>query len=103
MDNGLSRSQLIGQRLTATRTRHGWSIQELSEHTKGVLSRSRLSNFEAGLRRPDIEVVEILADTFGDVSAAWLLTLENGPDSTTEEPNGEPTRLGGYGSVWGFL
>ncbi len=88
MDNGLSKSQLIGQRLTATRIRHGWSIQELSEHTNGAISRSRLSNFEAGLRRPDIELVEILADAFGDVSAAWLLTLENRPDSTAEETKG---------------
>ncbi len=103
MDNGLSRSQLIGQRLAATRKRHGWTIQELSDHTNGAISRSRLANFEAGLRRPDIEVVEILADTFGDVSAAWLLTLENGPDSTAEESKDEPTRIGEKGSVCGFL
>lgn len=84
MYKGLSRSQQIGQRIAETRKRHGWSIQDLSEHTNGAISRSRLSNFEAGLRRPDIEVVEILADAFGDVSAAWLLTLENLPDSTTD-------------------
>ncbi len=103
MVNGLSRSQQIGQRIAETRKRHGWSIQELSDHTNGAISRSRLANFEAGLRRPDIELVEILADVFGDVSAAWLLTLENGPNSSKERPKDEPTRLGGYGSVWGFL
>ena len=99
----LSRSEQIGQRLTSTRIRHGWSIEELAQHTQGAISKSRISNFEGGLRRPDIETVEILADTFGDVSAAWLLTLENRPDSTTEEPKGEPTRIGEKGSVWGFL
>ncbi|WP_374235786.1 MULTISPECIES: helix-turn-helix domain-containing protein [unclassified Thiocapsa] len=92
----------MGHRLASTRIRHGWSIEEIALYTNGAISKSRISNFEAGLRRPDIEIAEILATAFGDVSAAWLLTLENGPNSTTEEPNGEPTRLGGYGSVWGF-
>ena len=77
----LSRSEQIGQRLTSTRIRHGWSIEELALHTNGIISKSRISNFEAGLRRPDIEIAEILATAFGDVSAAWLLTLENGPET----------------------
>ena len=65
MDNGLSRSQLIGQRLSETRISHGWTIVELSAHTEGAISPSRLANFEAGLRRPDIETVEMLADADG--------------------------------------
>ncbi len=94
MDKGLSRSQQIGQRIAATRLRHGWSIQDLSEHTNGAVSRSRLANFEAGLRRPDIEVVEILADVFGDVSAAWLLTLENGPETKSVLPEEKRPTIG---------
>ena len=99
----LSRSEQIGQRLASTRIRHGWSIEELALHTNGIISKSRISNFEAGLRRPDIEIAEILATAFGDVSAAWLLTLENSPDSSAQRPKDEPTKFGSQGSVWGFL
>jgi transcriptional regulator with XRE-family HTH domain len=99
----LSRSEQIGLRLASTRIRHGWSIEELAQHTNGAISKSRISNFEAGLRRPDIEIAEILATAFGDVSAAWLLTLENGPDSSARHPKDKPTNIAGQGSVPGFL
>lgn len=103
MNRELSRSEQIGQRLSSTRIRHGWSIEELALHTNGAISKSRISNFEAGLRRPDIEIAEILATAFGDVSAAWLLTLENGSDSSAQHPKVEPTKIAGQGSVRGFL
>ncbi|EGV16451.1 helix-turn-helix domain-containing protein [Thiocapsa marina] len=103
MNRELSRSEQIGQRLTSTRIRNGWSIEELALHTNGTISKSRISNFEAGLRRPDIEIAEILATTFGDVSAAWLLKLEKSPDSSAQRPKDEPTKIAGQGSVRGFL
>jgi transcriptional regulator with XRE-family HTH domain len=46
--------------------------------TDGAISASRLANYESGLRRPGIEEAEALARALGDVSAAWLLTLEDG-------------------------
>jgi transcriptional regulator with XRE-family HTH domain len=67
----------IGQRIRASRKRCGWSLSELSKHTNGALSKSRLGNYEQGLRRPGHEEACLLAATFGTVSPSWLLCLDD--------------------------
>lgn len=79
----LNRTSMIGQRIRTTRERYHLSIAELATRTDGHLSPSRIANFEAGIRRPGIEEIEAIAAAFGDVSAAWLLTLDAGTANDT--------------------
>lgn len=71
-----TRSLEIGTRIREARTRHTWTLEDLSRFTGQAITPSRLANYENGIRRPDIEEAETLADVFGDVSAAWILTLD---------------------------
>jgi hypothetical protein len=71
-----TRTQRIGARIGQARFEHGWTLEDLSKHTCHAITRSRLANYENGLRRPNIEEAEALAAILGDVSAAWLLTLQ---------------------------
>ena len=66
-----------GERLRAARSATGWSLTELSQRTGGRLSKSRISNYELGLRRLPIEGAESLAEALGTVSAAHLLCLDD--------------------------
>lgn len=59
----------IGWRLREVRTGQGLSLAELSVRTGDVLSKSRISNYEQGLRRPGIEEAQTLAAALGTVSA----------------------------------
>ena len=68
----------IGLRLRAARKAQKLSLQKLADVTGGVLSKSRISNYEQGLRRPGIEEARILAKALGTVSATYLLCLEDG-------------------------
>ena len=71
-----TRSLEIGSRIREARTQRVWTLEELSRFTDRAITPSRLANYENGIRRPDIEEAEALADVFGNVSAAWLLTLD---------------------------
>ncbi len=71
-----TRSHEIGSRIREARRRRAWTLDELSLFTHRAITPSRLANYERGIRRPGIEEAEALASAFGDVSAAWLLTLE---------------------------
>lgn len=71
-----TRSHEIGSRIREARTQHAWTLDELSLFTNRAITPSRLANYEHGIRRPGIEEAEALANAFGDVSAAWLLTLD---------------------------
>ena len=73
---GQNRSLEIGSRIRAARTRHAWTLEELSRFTDRAITPSQLANYENGLRRPGIEEAEALPNAFGDVSAAWILTLD---------------------------
>ena len=76
------RSRRIGTRLRGERQRRGWSLSDLSARTQGALSKSRISNYEQGLRRMGLEAAEQLACALETVTAAWLLALdEDGPFS----------------------
>ncbi|MBK1721201.1 helix-turn-helix domain-containing protein [Thiocystis violacea] len=79
------RSQQIGARLRAERQRHGWSLSALSARTNGLLSKSRISNYEQGIRRMGLEAAEHLAAAFETVSPAWLLLLDEEHPLSDEE------------------
>ncbi|MBK1631773.1 hypothetical protein CKO31_13710 [Thiohalocapsa halophila] len=68
----------IGQRLRAARHERGLSLSELAALTDGLYSKSRISNYEQGLRRPSIEAAQVLAEALVIVSAAQLLGVEGG-------------------------
>ncbi len=67
----------IGRRLAQLRTDRDWSLEELARVTRDRLPKSRLSNYEQGIRRLDIEGATILAGVFG-CSVAHILCLDDG-------------------------
>ena len=77
-------TRAIGARLRGQRQAIGLSLSELSERT-GRLSKSRISNYEQGIRRMGVEEAEALAAALGTVTPAFLLGLDaEGPISTHE-------------------
>ena len=70
-------STKIGLRLRAARKAQNLSLQALANMTGGALSKSRISNYEQGLRRPGVEEARLLSKTLGTVSATYLLCLED--------------------------
>jgi transcriptional regulator with XRE-family HTH domain len=75
----------IGERLRAERARHKLSLSALSERTGGALSKSRISNYEQGIRRMGLESAVCIAEALGDVTPDYLLCLEDaGPLSPDE-------------------
>ncbi|WP_295541173.1 helix-turn-helix domain-containing protein [uncultured Thiohalocapsa sp.] len=76
----------IGLRLRAARHARRLSLAELAELTDGVYSKSRISNYEQGIRRLSVEGAQSLARALGNVSAAYLLCLnEDEATSFTED------------------
>ena len=69
-------SAKIGLRLRAARKDQKLSLQTLATMTGGILSKSRISNHEQGLRRIGIEEARLLAKALGTVSATYLLCLD---------------------------
>ena len=59
----------IGLRLRAARNAQKIALAELSDRTGGALSKSRISNYEQGLRRMGLEDARMFADALGTVSA----------------------------------
>jgi len=70
-------TQRIGQRLRAARHAQELSLMQLSERTAGSLSKSRISNYEQGIRRMGLEEARALSKALGTVSAAYLLCLDD--------------------------
>ncbi|MBK5966088.1 transcriptional regulator [Thiocystis minor] len=71
-----SLTRRIGSRLRAERQRRGWSLSELSARTTDQLSKSRISNYEQGIRRMGLEAAHQIAAALETVSPAWLLLLD---------------------------
>ena len=67
----------IGLRLRDVHTGQGLSLAKLSFRTGDVLSKSRISNYEQGLRRSGIEEARTLASALGTVSTTYLLCLDD--------------------------
>jgi transcriptional regulator with XRE-family HTH domain len=74
----------IGQRLRAARQSRGLSLSELSNLT-GVLSKSRISNYEQGIRRMGLEEARQLATALVSVTPTYLLCLEDTDPLSNEE------------------
>jgi transcriptional regulator with XRE-family HTH domain len=66
----------IGARLRAARQARRLSLTELAALTGGLYSRSRISNYEQGIRRLSNEGAEEMAAALGNVTAAHLLCLD---------------------------
>jgi transcriptional regulator with XRE-family HTH domain len=72
----LDLTKKIGQRLRSARQAQGLSLSELSRLT-GALSKSRISNYEQGIRRMGLEEAEQLAAALISVTPTYLLCLED--------------------------
>jgi transcriptional regulator with XRE-family HTH domain len=74
----------IGQRLRAARQAQKLSLSELAARTK-TLSKSRISNYEQGIRRMGLEEAMELADALEGLTPTYLLCLdESSPLSPSE-------------------
>lgn len=67
----------IGDRLRSARQAHGLSLSQLSARTGGTLTKSRISNYEQGIRRISIEAAQAIASALGSVTAAHLMCLDD--------------------------
>ena len=65
----------IGRRIRDAREKKGMSLEQLSKATGGVLSKSRIGNYEQALRMPGPFEADILAQALG-VDPAYLLCLQ---------------------------
>jgi transcriptional regulator with XRE-family HTH domain len=74
----------IGQRLRAARQAQGMSLADLSGRT-GSLSKSRISNYEQGIRRMGLEEAQELALALGNVTPIYLLCLDDTDPLSPEE------------------
>jgi transcriptional regulator with XRE-family HTH domain len=78
-------TQKIGLRLREARDAQKVSLAALADRTGGTLSKSRISNYEQGLRRLGIEEARILSEALGNVSATYLLCLDDEGFLTDQE------------------
>ena len=74
----------IGQRLRAARTARKLSLAELGGRTN-TLSKSRISNYEQGIRRMGIEEAIELAQALEGLTPAYLLCLDDTSPLTSDE------------------
>ena len=82
-ENALTRE--IGERLRYARHSKGLSLGQLSGLTSGALSKSRISNYELGIRRMSVEAARLLADALGTCTPAFLLCIEDHLNLTADE------------------
>jgi len=80
-------SHRIGLRLRAARQARRFSLAELAARTNGHYSKSRISNYEQGLRRISVEGAECLAKALGNVNAAYLLCVNDDEATTSRRTN----------------
>ncbi len=66
----------IGQRLRAARHEQKLSLSDLSSRTNS-LSKSRISNYEQGIRRMGLEEAHELSVALGTVTPTYLLCLDD--------------------------
>ncbi|MGE5153081.1 MAG: helix-turn-helix domain-containing protein [Bdellovibrio bacteriovorus] len=80
----LDLTKKIGQRLRTARQAQGLSLSQLSNLT-GALSKSRISNYEQGIRRMGLEEAQQLAAALISVTPTYLLCLEDTDPLSKEE------------------
>ena len=78
-------SAAIGLRLRTERHRRKLSLSQLAALTDDILGKSRISNYEQGIRRMGLEESVILGRALGDVSPAYLLCLDDSDPLTDED------------------
>ncbi|HFK2947137.1 helix-turn-helix transcriptional regulator [Stenotrophomonas maltophilia] len=70
----------LGQRLRAARAAKGWTQAQLGELLMGVddpnTTAPRISRYERGLHKPDLETIEKLAELL-DLPAAYFLAASD--------------------------
>ncbi|WP_058554375.1 helix-turn-helix domain-containing protein [Thiohalocapsa sp. ML1] len=74
----------IGQRLRSARLAHKYSLAELASRTR-TLSKSRISNYEQGIRRMGIEEAQELSEALEGITPAYLLCLDDTSPLSEEE------------------
>jgi transcriptional regulator with XRE-family HTH domain len=74
----------IGQRLKSARQAQSFSLSELAGRTK-TLSKSRISNYEQGIRRMGIEEAQELSEALDGVTPAYLLCLDDASPLSADE------------------
>lgn len=74
-----------GRRLREARRGKGWTLNELSKRLDGILSPSRLSNYEQGIRMLGVKEALAVGPLLG-VEPAYLLCADAGDgEMTTQE------------------
>lgn len=77
-----SNQSTIGQRIRDARKRAGFTnARDLAEASKGMFTESAVRNWEIGIRRPSIEILNTVA-AICRVSAAWLAGMAEHPSQT---------------------
>jgi transcriptional regulator with XRE-family HTH domain len=74
----------IGQRLRAARQEQKLSLSDLSSRTSS-LSKSRISNYEQGIRRMGLEEAHELSVALGTVTPTYLLCLDDKDPLSSQE------------------
>jgi transcriptional regulator with XRE-family HTH domain len=74
----------IGQRLRSARMSQKLSLAELASRTR-TLSKSRISNYEQGIRRMGIEEAIELAEALDGLTPTYLLCLDDTSPITPDE------------------
>jgi transcriptional regulator with XRE-family HTH domain len=74
----------IGRRIRGGRNALELTLRELSAKTMGVLSASRISNYEQGLRMPSPKEALALGKALG-LQASYILCLDGEDEMTAEE------------------
>lgn len=82
--HGMDYKREIGKRLRAERDKLDISLEELQTRLGNKLSKSRVSNYEQGLRLPKPGEIKILADFYG-VPGSYLMCLDEDGDMNQEE------------------
>lgn len=76
-DAELELTREIGRRIRTARLARGLSLNELSALTDKLYSKSRISNYEQGIRRLSVEGAQALAAALANVSPAYLLCVDS--------------------------
>lgn len=66
----------IGKRIRAARAAKGWTLSELADKTGGLLSQTRISNYENGDKLPGPDTVALLARAL-ERRAAYMTCMED--------------------------
>ena len=82
--SNMTLNKKIGHRLRSARTGQKLSLAELAARTK-TLSKSRISNYEQGIRRMGIEEAQELAEALEGMTPSYLLCLDETSALSPEE------------------